>query len=71
MPKIALNGLLVLLPCAFYLNRLAQAGEFNGMFYTVQIIELIAGAANLIMMGLNIRDGVTAVKSRTAAKVQA
>ncbi|MDO5638384.1 MAG: hypothetical protein Q4G28_00765 [Neisseria sp.] len=58
MPLIGANGLLVLLPCAFYLNHLAQAGRFDAVFYGVQLLELAAGAANWSMMALNIRDGL-------------
>jgi hypothetical protein len=57
MPIIAMNGLLILLPAAWFLSGKASAGEFDSAFYGVQIVELIAGAANLTMMGLNIRDG--------------
>ena len=59
MPLIAANGLLVLVPCAIVLNRWAAAGAFDVMFYTVQALELLAGAVNLTLMGLNIRDGLT------------
>ena len=55
---IAANGLLVLLPCAIVLNRWAAAGSFDISFYMVQVIELIAGATNLALMGLNARDGL-------------
>lgn len=58
MPVIALNGLLILLPAAWFLAGKAAAGEFDSTFYAVQVVELIAGAANLTMMGLNIRDGL-------------
>jgi len=58
MPIIALNGLLVLLPSAFFLASKASAEEFDTMFYTVQAIELVAGALNLTLMGLNMRDGL-------------
>ncbi|WP_299847009.1 CDGSH iron-sulfur domain-containing protein [uncultured Roseovarius sp.] len=59
MPLIAMNGLLILLPSAWFLAGKAAAGEFDTIFYTVQMVELVAGAANLTMMGLNIRDGLT------------
>lgn len=59
MPNIAANGLIVLLPSAFFLAYKASAGVFDIWFYTVQVLELVAGAANLTMMGLNIRDGLT------------
>lgn len=54
MPFIAMNGLLILVPAAIYLHHLASLGHFNGVFYTVQAIELLAGLANLTLMGLNI-----------------
>ncbi len=59
MPIIAMNGLLILLPSAWFLAGKTAAGEFDSTFYVVQVVELIAGAANLTMMGLNIRDGLT------------
>lgn len=58
MPFIAANGLLVLIPCAIFLNRWASAGAFDNTFYLVQGFELLAGAVNLTLMGLNIRDGL-------------
>lgn len=58
MPIIGANGLLILIPCAFFLAAKADAGEFDIVFYTVQGLELIAGATNLTLMGLNIRDGL-------------
>jgi ferredoxin-NADP reductase len=58
MPIIAINGLVVLVPAALYLAAKARAGELDGMFYFVQIIELIAGAINLSLMSLNMRDGL-------------
>ncbi len=58
MPFIAANGILVLVPCAIVLDRWAAAASFDMMFYAVQAIELLAGATNLTLMGLNIRDGL-------------
>jgi hypothetical protein len=58
MPFIALNGLLILLPSAVFLASRAAAGNFDGLFYLVQGIELVAGALNLTLIGLNIRDGL-------------
>ena len=70
MPFIAANGLLVLVPCAIVLNRWAAAGTFDTNFYVVQIIELIAGATNFVLMGLNMRDGLRmAGRLRTAPPV--
>jgi hypothetical protein len=58
MPFIAANGLMVLLPCALLLDRWASAGSFGAAFYAVQAVELAAGAVNLTLMGLNVRDGL-------------
>ncbi len=58
MPFIAANGLLVLVPCAIVLNRWAAAGSFDSTFYMVQAAELLAGAVNLTLMGMNVRDGL-------------
>jgi hypothetical protein len=74
MPFIAANGLLVLVPCALLLDRWAAAGSFDASFYFVQAIELLAGAANALLMGLNVRDGLRMagrlrVASASASKV--
>ncbi len=58
MPIIAANGLLILLPSAVFLESRASAEIFDTWFYAIQALELVAGAANLAMMGLNIRDGL-------------
>ncbi len=58
MPFIAANGLLVMIPCAIALNRWAAAGTFDTTFYVVQALELLVGAVNLTIMGMNIRDGI-------------
>ena len=58
MMIIGPNGLLVLIPCAFYLANLAAKGQFTATFYAVQAIELLAGLVNLTLMGRNIRDGL-------------
>ncbi len=58
MPIIAANGILVLIPSALYLASKARAGEFDTAFYAVQALELAAGAANITLLGLNMRDGL-------------
>ena len=65
MPVIALNGLLVLVPAAFFLASRASAGAVDRTFYLVQAIELIAGATNLGLMSLSVRDGL-AMRRRTS-----
>ena len=58
MPFIGANGILVLIPCAIFLDHWASAGYFDTTFYIVQGIEIVAGAVNLTLMGMNIRDGL-------------
>ncbi|MCB6179854.1 hypothetical protein LHP98_17165 [Rhodobacter sp. Har01] len=57
MPFIAANGVLVLVPSALFLASKAQAGALDAAFYAVQALELAAGAVNLALLGLNLRDG--------------
>jgi hypothetical protein len=58
MQIIAANGLLILLPCAFYLYGKAAAGDMDTTFYALQVVELVAGATNFSLMALNLRDGL-------------
>ncbi len=58
MPIIGANGLLVLIPAAIFLNQWATVHSFDMKFYIVQGLELLAGALNLFLMGMNMRDGL-------------
>jgi hypothetical protein len=58
MPFIAVNGLLVLLPSAFFLHSKALAGAFDASFYAIQAVELVAGAINLWLLSKNMHDGL-------------
>ena len=58
MPKIGANGLLVMIPCALFLNTKAAFGEFDTIFYVVQIIELVVGVVQLTLLGRSFRDGL-------------
>ena len=58
MRIIGINGLLVMIPAAIFLNSKAAAGEFDTMFYVVQVLELIVGVVQLSLMGMNFRDGL-------------
>jgi len=58
MPFIAANGVLILIPSALYLAFKARAGEFDARFDAVQALELAAGATNIALLGLNMRDGL-------------
>lgn len=58
MAFVAANGLMILVPSALFLSFKAQAGELDGAFFVVQALELMAGAVNLLLLGLNLRDGM-------------
>jgi hypothetical protein len=58
MEVICTNGLLVMIPAAIFLNGKAAVGEFDALFYAVQVVELIIGLVQLALMGMNFRDGI-------------
>jgi len=58
MRFIAANGVLVLVPSAIFLAHWASIGAFNTGFYLLQSVELLAGAINLLLMAMNMRDGL-------------
>ncbi|WP_319497801.1 hypothetical protein [uncultured Cohaesibacter sp.] len=64
MPFIAANGLLILIPSALYLSAKAEGGTFDTGFYLVQALELIAGAINITLLTLNMRDGLRLSENR-------
>ncbi|ROT93385.1 hypothetical protein EB810_14930 [Altererythrobacter sp. FM1] len=68
MPIIAGNGIAILMPSALYLSSKAQAGSFDAGFYMVQAIELIAGAVNITLLVLNMRDGLKLTRKRSAPR---
>ena len=68
MPLIAANGILVLIPSALFLASKARAAEFDTAFYAVQALELAAGAANITLLSLNMRDGLK-MKGRLRPRV--
>ena len=67
MPLIALNGLLVLLPSAVLLQARAASGDFDTVFWSLQALELGAGALNISLMSLSVRDGLRLAARRRAA----
>ncbi|MBB6468264.1 hypothetical protein HNQ96_004148 [Aminobacter lissarensis] len=58
MRIVAGNGLLVLLPSAYVLAGWAGEGRFDAAFIIVQTLELAAGAVNIALLSLNMRDGL-------------
>ncbi|HST63240.1 MAG TPA: hypothetical protein VLK84_31305 [Longimicrobium sp.] len=73
MKLVAINAAVVLIPCAITLFWMASHGRFGWQFAAVQGMELIAGAANIILLGLNLRDGLgmRAARSRGARNAAA
>ena len=70
MPVIALNGILILVPSAFFLAARAGAGQFDTAFYAVQAVELLAGAVNIALMSLNMRDGFAMTRQAAERQVR-
>lgn len=66
MPLIALNGLLILVPCALVLRHFALSNDYAGVFYAVQALELCAGALNITLLAKSFRNGLQ-LKRRLAA----
>jgi len=64
MKIIAANGMVILLPSAIFLAQWAEAGLFDARFYTVQTFEIIAGATNITLLGLNMNDGIALARRR-------
>ncbi|WP_299173574.1 hypothetical protein [uncultured Brevundimonas sp.] len=58
MPLIGANGVLILMPSALFLASKAGAASFDGVFYAIQVIELAAGAVNITLLSLNMRNGL-------------
>lgn len=58
MRIVAMNGLFIMLPSAFFLAHKATAGQFDTLFYAVQGVELAVGLVQLILMGCNFKDGL-------------
>ena len=58
MRVVAANGLLVLVPAALVLNGMAAAGRFDAAFFAVQSVELAVGIVQMVLMALNVCDGL-------------
>lgn len=58
MKIIGINGLVVMIPAAIFLNSKAAIAEFDANFYAVQVVELIVGVVQLTLISMNFRDGL-------------
>lgn len=65
-PIAFMTSLFVLLPSSYFLSSWAAEGTLDGWFYSVQAVELAGTTVCLVMVGLNIRDGL-ALRGRIAA----
>ena len=68
MAVAAANGLLILVPSAVFLGWCAQEGDLGMTFAVVQIVELVVGATNFVLLGLNMRVGMAMRGLRTQAR---
>lgn len=67
MKIIAFNGLVFLVPSALILVPLAMQGQDGAVYYVIQSVELLAGATNITLLGLNMRDGIRLGRRRISA----
>ena len=58
MKVLALNGFLVMIPSALFLHHKASLGEFDRIFYSVQVLELAVGLLQLFLLSRNFREGL-------------
>lgn len=71
MQMVAPIGILVLVPCVLYLGTTSSASGLGTYFYPVQGIELVAGAVNITLMSLNVRDGLRLTRRFRARRLSA
>ena len=64
MRLVGLNAVVVLIPCALTLARLAADRNFGPSFMALQSVELIAGGVNFTLLAMNMRDGL-ALRTRS------
>ncbi len=55
---IAANGFVIMMPAALFLAYKADTYAFDATFYSVQVLELVMGALNIALLGLNLLDGL-------------
>lgn len=58
MPLLAVNGLVIMVPSALFLYSKAAAGQYDASFYAVQVLELVVGVVQFVMLGKNWRAGL-------------
>jgi hypothetical protein len=58
MKILALNGFLLMIPSALFLHHKTSLGEFDPIFYSVQVLELAVGLLQLFLLSQNFREGL-------------
>ena len=71
MQVVAPVGILVLVPCVLYLGTTTSPSGLGVHFHEVQAVELFAGAVNITLMSLNVRDGLRLTRRIGARRVTA
>lgn len=67
MKWAAILGIIVLVPSALLLLPLAMQGQGGAIYWALQIVELLAGATNITLLSLNMRDGLRLSRRRAVA----
>lgn len=62
MKILAMTGLLIMLPSAFFLAMKSAADDFDSAFYVIQAVELAGGIVQFTLLVKNFRDGLTLAK---------
>ncbi len=65
MKFAAANGIFILVPSAFFLAGRAQAMNFDMAFIAVQGLEMLAGAINIALLALNMKDGIAITRRKS------
>ncbi len=68
MKVIAVLGLLVLVPLAIGLWFLAAQGWIDGRYHLLTRIETLAALTNVLLLGLNLRDGLRMRRPRQVTR---
>lgn len=57
MQAVAALGIVVLVPCALILDALTASASVSAVVTGLELTEMLAGALNLTLLLLNVRDG--------------
>ena len=57
MKAVAINGMILVALAVFLFTR-AHGGRIDPVFLSAQAVELLLGAINLLLLGLNVKDGL-------------